>query len=63
MTTTAVGKAAENCLGRTCMKWTASGELSTLDLQGVLQRLAQVDVEASGLLDSCSYGQNCSTPS
>lgn len=32
-----------DCLGSTCMKWTASGELSELDLHRVMERLARVD--------------------
>jgi hypothetical protein len=32
-----------SCLTRTCLKWTADGELAALDLQLVLERLAAVD--------------------
>ena len=32
-----------DCLGSTCMKWTASGELSEIDLHRVMERLARVD--------------------
>jgi len=35
--------AAGSCLGFTCLKWSASGELSELDRSLVLQRLAQAD--------------------
>ncbi len=35
--------AASSCLGFTCLKWSASGELSELDRDLVLQRLAQAD--------------------
>ena len=38
-----------NCLGRTCLKWGADGELSALDLSLVMQRLALVDPEVSAL--------------
>lgn len=31
------------CLGRTCMKWSADGELTALDVQLVLERLVAVD--------------------
>ena len=31
------------CLGRTCMKWSADGELTELDFQLVLERLVAVD--------------------
>ena len=34
---------ATSCLGFTCLKWSASGELSELDRDLVLQRLAQAD--------------------
>lgn len=32
-----------DCLAFTCMKWSASGELSELDRQLVLERLARVE--------------------
>ena len=38
-----------SCLGRTCLKWQPDGELSSLDLSLVLERLAQVDHELTGL--------------
>jgi hypothetical protein len=38
------------CLGRTCLKWGADGELSAVDKQLVLQRLALEDKIASDLL-------------
>lgn len=31
------------CLGRTCLKWGRDGDLTRLDYELVLQRLAQVD--------------------
>lgn len=34
-----------NCLGRTCLKWGADGELTAIDFNLVMQRLAQVDPE------------------
>lgn len=40
---------SRTCLGRTCLKWSADGELSALDLSLVLERLAQVDSELTGL--------------
>jgi len=40
---------SHTCLGRTCLKWGADGELSALDLGLVLERLAQVDSELTGL--------------
>lgn len=36
-------------LGRTCLKWGADGELTSVDLLLVLGRLAQVDQEVTGL--------------
>lgn len=41
---------ASSCLGRTCLKWSADGELTTLDLHLVLERLALVDQEVTALL-------------
>jgi hypothetical protein len=35
------------CLGRTCLKWGSDGELTTVDLLLVLERLAQVDQEVT----------------
>jgi|LauGreDrversion4_2_1035121.scaffolds.fasta_scaffold1033164_2 hypothetical protein len=40
-----------SCLGRTCLKWQADGELTPLDLRLVLERLALVDQDATVLLD------------
>jgi hypothetical protein len=34
-----------------CMKWGSDGELSAVDLQGILQRLSAVDQQASRLMD------------
>ncbi|MEB3185125.1 MAG: hypothetical protein VKM97_04495 [Cyanobacteriota bacterium] len=47
------------CLGRTCLKWSADGELTTVDLLLVLERLAQVDQEVSGLRTDSSDCQPC----
>lgn len=38
-----------DCLGRTCLKWGADGELTALDLSRVMERLAQVDQEVAAL--------------
>ena len=38
------------CLGRTCLKWGPDGELSAVDKQLVLQRLALEDRVVSDLL-------------
>ena len=37
----------ETCMGRTCMKWSADGELTDLDVQLILERLGQVDHQIS----------------
>jgi hypothetical protein len=34
---------AGHCLGRTCMKWRADGELTALDLRLIRERLGAVD--------------------
>jgi len=39
--------APANCLGQTCLTWQSDGELSTEDLQLVLERLLLVDACAS----------------
>jgi hypothetical protein len=41
--TGAAAHAESTCLGRTCMKWSADGELTALDGQLVLERLMAVD--------------------
>jgi hypothetical protein len=48
---------ASSCLGRTCLKWGADGELSALDLNLVLQRLAQVDRELTALRQHTAHPQ------
>ena len=40
---------SSSCLGRTCMKWGIDGELSALDLDLVMERLAQVDQDVAAL--------------
>ncbi len=47
------------CLGRTCLKWSADGELTALDLGLVLERLAQVDQEVTGLRTNSLDCQPC----
>jgi len=47
------------CLGRTCLKWQADGELTALDLQLVLQRLALVDQDVIDLLDRLADDLPC----
>ena len=41
-----------DCLGRTCLNWSADGELTALDLRLVLERLARVDQQISSLRQS-----------
>ncbi|MBM5798257.1 MAG: hypothetical protein FJ060_08895 [Cyanobacteria bacterium K_Offshore_0m_m2_072] len=41
-----------NCLGRTCLKWGADGELAANDLALVMERLAQVDGAVTALHQS-----------
>ena len=43
--------AADELLGRSCMKWGNDGELSAVDLQGILARLSAVDQQAIKLMD------------
>jgi hypothetical protein len=41
-----------DCLGRTCLKWSADGELTALDLSLVMERLAEVDQQITSLHQS-----------
>jgi hypothetical protein len=43
-----------SCLGFTCLKWSASGELSELDRALVVRRLAQADPELQELAAEAS---------
>lgn len=45
-----------NCLGLTCLKWSASGELEAIDLQLVLERLAAADPSLC-VMGSCSLDE------
>jgi hypothetical protein len=45
--------ARSDCIGFTCMKWSTSGELSEIDLQKVMERLATVDPNLV-IMSSCS---------
>lgn len=40
---------ASTCLGRTCMKWRDDGELTAIDFNLVMERLAQVDRDVAAL--------------
>ncbi|QVL52268.1 MAG: hypothetical protein KFB97_12595 [Cyanobium sp. M30B3] len=48
-----------SCLGRTCLQWGRDGELASVDLELVLERLAQVDqdlaAERQRTLGSCPW--------
>ena len=55
----ATAPVAPDCLGRTCMKWSADGELTSLDLLLVLERLARVDQELTGLCLDSLVAQPC----
>ena len=46
------------CLGRTCMKWSADGELTDLDVQLILQRLGSVDPALEDVLAQQAHGQS-----
>ncbi len=48
-----------SCLGRTCLKWQPDGELTALDLRLVLERLAQVDQDATILLERSVADSPC----
>ena len=45
-------KYRQTCLGSTCMKWAPSGELSDVDLNMILEKLARVDPNISGSKDA-----------
>ncbi len=57
----ATAPVAADCLGRTCLKWSANGELTSIDLLLVLERLAQVDQQVSGLCLDNLASQPCSS--
>lgn len=54
---------ANNCLGRTCLKWASDGELTALDLSLVMERLAEVDQEVAALYQDNADLQPCPTVS
>jgi hypothetical protein len=45
MTFLSGGKPAENCLGRTCLKWASDGSLSEFDKDDLMRRLCATDSE------------------
>jgi hypothetical protein len=50
---------ASTCLGRTCLKWGADGELTALDLNLVMERLAQVDQDVAALRQASLDREPC----
>jgi len=50
---------ASSCLGRTCMKWGMDGELSALDLDLVMERLARVDQDVAALRQDTLNREPC----
>ena len=48
-----------DCLGRTCLKWGADGELTQFDFSLVMQRLAQVDPEVMALQTTNPDAEPC----
>lgn len=57
MTDSNLLNAPGSCLGRTCLKWGADGELTALDLSLVLERLSQVDGELTALYQDTATPQ------
>jgi hypothetical protein len=57
----ATAPVAADCLGRTCLKWSADGELTSIDLLLVLDRLAQVDQQVSSLCLDSLDSQPCAS--
>ncbi|MGL6135008.1 MAG: hypothetical protein ACRC1L_12590 [Prochlorococcaceae cyanobacterium] len=51
--------ASRSCLGRTCLKWGADGQLTALDLDLVLERLAQVDQDVAALRQATLDRERC----
>ena len=52
-----------SCLGRTCLKWSADGDLTALDLELVLERLAEVDQDVAALLQGSLDREPCPSTS
>jgi hypothetical protein len=51
--------AGTTCLGRTCLKWGADGELTAQDLHLVMERLAQMVREVTALFEESLTPQPC----
>ena len=54
---------AGNCLGRTCLQWSCDGELSGVDLELVLERLALVDQDMAAERQRSSNREPCPSTS
>jgi hypothetical protein len=50
---------ANSCLGRTCLKWGDDGELTSLDMALVMERLALVDQSVATLHQDTTGSQPC----
>jgi hypothetical protein len=50
---------ASSCLGRTCLKWSVDGELTALDLELVMERLALVDQDVAALRQDIPNREPC----
>lgn len=48
-----------SCLGRTCLKWGADGELTALDMELIMERLAQVDQDVASLRQGTLGSEPC----
>ena len=48
-----------SCLGRTCMKWGVDGDLTALDLELVMERLARVDQSVAALRQGTLESDPC----
>jgi len=62
-TTTGVTASITNCLGRTCMKWGVDGDLTSLDLELVMERLARVDRDVAALRQDSLGREPCASTS
>jgi hypothetical protein len=62
-TTTGVTAGITNCLGRTCMKWGVDGDLTSLDLELVMERLARVDRDVAALRQDSLGREACASSS
>lgn len=49
----------ESCLGRTCLAWADDGELSSLDFDLVMERLARVDQDVAALRQPSQQLEPC----